>query len=87
FGNPSGATPDVANENNYLMPKPQYTLSYNRMKGTANWVGWRLASNWIGSTPRQDNFRPDTSLPNGWYQVTSQDYSGSGYDRGHMCPS
>lgn len=69
------------------MPKPQYTLSYNRMKGTANWVGWRLASNWIGSTPRQDNFRPDTSLPNGWYQVTSQDYSGSGYDRGHMCPS
>ncbi|MCV4784262.1 hypothetical protein OFM36_32990, partial [Escherichia coli] len=23
FGNPSGATPDVANENNYLMPKPQ----------------------------------------------------------------
>lgn len=87
FGNPSGATADIANENNYLMPKPQYTLSYNRAKGTANWVAWRLASNWIGSTPRQDNFRPDSSLPAGWYQVTSQDYSGSGYDRGHMCPS
>lgn len=87
FGNPSGATADTANENNYLMPKPQYTLSYNRAKGTANWVAWRLASNWIGSTPRQDNFRPDSSLPAGWYQVTSQDYSGSGYDRGHMCPS
>lgn len=87
FGNPSGATTDIANENNYLMPKPQYTLSYNRAKATPNWVAWRLASNWIGSTPRQDNFRPDSSLPSGWYQVTNQDYSGSGYDRGHMCPS
>lgn len=87
FGNPSGATPDIANENNYLMPKPQYTLSYNRGKATANWVAWRLDSSWIGSTPRQDDFRPDTSLPAGWYQVLDTDYSGSGYDRGHMCPS
>lgn len=87
FGNPSNATGEVTNENNYLMLKPQYTLSYNRSKGTANWVAWRLDSSWIGSTPRQDDFRPDTVLPAGWYQVLSEDYSGSGYDRGHMCPS
>jgi endonuclease G len=87
FGNPSNATPDVANENNYLMPKPQYTLSYNRSKATPNWVAWRLDASWIGSTPRQDDYRPDTSLPAGWYQVTEFDYSGSGYDRGHMTPS
>lgn len=87
FGNPSGATTDVANENNYLMPKPQYTLSYNRSKATANWVAWRLDSSWIGGTPRQDDFRPDPALPTGWYQVQDADYSGSGYDRGHMCPS
>jgi endonuclease G len=87
FGNPSNATPDVANENNYLMPKPQYTLSYNRSKATPNWVAWRLDSSWIGSTQRQDDYRPDTSLPAGWYQVLDTDYSGSGYDRGHMCPS
>ena len=87
FGNPSNATPDVANENNYLMPKPQYTLSYNRSKATPNWVAWRLDTTWIGSTPRQDDYRPDTSLPAGWYQVTEFDYSGSGYDRGHMTPS
>ena len=87
FGNPSNATPDIANENNYLMEKPQYSLSYNRGKATANWTAWRLDSSWIGSTNRQDDFRPDTSLPAGWYQVLDTDYSGSGYDRGHMCPS
>jgi endonuclease G, mitochondrial len=87
LGNPSGATPLIANENNYLMEKPQYTLSYSRARATANWVAWRLDSSWIGSTPRQDDFRPDTSLPAGWYQVTDVDYSGSGYDRGHMTPS
>ena len=69
------------------MPKPQYTLSYNRSKATPNWVAWHLDNSWIGGTQRQDDYRPDTSLPSGWYAVTDQDYSGSGYDRGHMCPS
>ncbi len=87
LGNPNGATPDIANENNYLIVRPQYNLSYNRSKATPNWVAWRLDSNWLGSTPRQDDYRPDASLPAGWYQVLDTDYSGSGYDRGHMCPS
>ena len=87
FGNPSNATPDTANENNYLMHKPQYSLSYNRSKATANWVAWRLDSTWVGSANRQDDFRPDPALPSGWYQVGDNDYSGSGFDRGHMCPS
>ncbi len=87
LGNPSNATNDTANENNYLMVKPQYTLSYNRSRATANWVAWRLDNTWIGTAPRQDDFRPDSALPAGWYQVTSEDYIGSGYDRGHMTPS
>ncbi|MCY7348573.1 MAG: DNA/RNA non-specific endonuclease [Pyrinomonadaceae bacterium] len=87
LGNPSGATNDVANENNYLMVKPQYTIAYNRSRATANWVAWRLDLSWLGTAPRQDDFRPDPALPVGWYQVTDTDYSGSGYDRGHMSPS
>ncbi|CAN5311227.1 hypothetical protein BH10ACI3_BH10ACI3_29170 [soil metagenome] len=87
FGNPSGATPDVLNPNNYLMVKPQYTLSYNRSKETPNWTAWRLDTSWIGGTPRQDDFRGDTTLPAGWYQVQPSDYSEPIYDRGHMCPS
>lgn len=62
-------------------------MSYHRDNGRPNWVSWHLDSGWIGSTPRQDDFRPDTSLPSGWYQVKATDFSGSGYDRGHMCPS
>ncbi len=87
FGNPSNATANVNNFENFLMVKPQYTLSYNRTKNTPNWVAWRLDSSWIGSSGRSDAFGPDTTLPAGWYQVTPTDYSEPIYDRGHMCPS
>lgn len=87
MGNPSGATTDVGQPTNYLMEKPQYAMAYHRDNGRPNWVSWHLDTTWLGSTPRQDSFRPDTSLPVGWYQVLGTDFSGSGYDRGHMCPS
>lgn len=87
LGNPSNATGEVANENNYLMLKPQYSLSYSRANATPNWVAWRLDSTWIGTAPRQDDYREDPALPFGWYRVQDNDYSGSGYSRGHMCPS
>jgi endonuclease G len=87
MGNPSNAVTNVNQPNNYLMEKPQYSLSYSRDNGGPNWVSWHLDSSWLGSAPRQDDFRADTTLPTGWYQVQATDYSGSGFDRGHMCPS
>ncbi len=87
MGNPSNATTDVGVPLNYLMVKPQYALSYNRDNGESNWVSWHLDSSWLGSAARQNDFRNDTTLPAGWYQVQATDYSGSGFDRGHMCPS
>lgn len=87
MGNPSNAVTNVAQPNNYLMEKPQYSLSYSRDNGGPNWVSWHLDNSWLGSTPRQDDFRADTTLPTGWYRVQATDYSGSGFDRGHMCPS
>lgn len=87
LGNPSGATSITSNSNNYLMIKPQYDFSYNNSKHEPNWTSWHLDSADFGSAARQDNFRPDTTLPSGWYEVTSTDFSGSGFDRGHMCPS
>ncbi|HLO88844.1 MAG TPA: DNA/RNA non-specific endonuclease [Nostocaceae cyanobacterium] len=87
MGNPSGAITSTSYPSNYLMVKSQYALSYHRDRGIPNWVSWQLNSSWLGSAPRQDDFRADTNLPSGWYRVTSSDYTGSGFDRGHMTPS
>ena len=87
LGNPSGATADVANYNNYLMVKNEYALSYNRDKGTSNWTSWHLSKAWLGSASRPSSFNSDASLPTAWYHVGSSDYSGSGFDRGHLCPA
>lgn len=87
LGNPSNAVTDVNQPFNYLLPKAQYVMSYHRDRGIPNWVSWHLDSTWIGSAPRQDDFRPDPSLPEGWYRVTQFDYQGSGFDRGHHTPS
>lgn len=87
FGNPSNATTNPSNRTNYLMEKPQYVLSYNSQTGTANWASWQLNASWLGSVDRQDDFRPDQTLPPGFYRVTPDDYRGSNYDRGHLVPS
>jgi endonuclease G, mitochondrial len=87
MGNPSNAVADVNQPTNYLLDKPQYAVSYHRDRGIPNWVSWHLDSTWLGSAPRQNDFRPDPSLPAGWYQVQGTDYTGSGFDRGHHCPS
>src|SRR6185295_9809167 len=52
-----------------------------------NWVSWELTSSWLGTVGRSDNYRPDDTFPSSVPQASLADYSGSGYDRGHMCPS
>ena len=87
LGNPSNATSNAASTDNYLMVKAQYVMSYNNKTHTANWVSWQLNRSWIGAADRQDNFSPDDALPTAWYKVRPNDYTGSGYDRGHIAPS
>lgn len=87
FGNPSNAAALNDSTGNYLMRKFYYSLSYSQTRGIPNWVSWHLFSGDLGSTPRQDDFRPDNTLPTGWYQVPANAFSGSGFDRGHNCPS
>jgi endonuclease G, mitochondrial len=83
-----GVPYDTDTTNDYIIVRPQYVLSYNKFKNVPNWVSWELDTSWIGGVSRYDgNFITDTSLPSGFYRVTHSDYTNSGYDRGHMCPS
>lgn len=87
MGNPSNATTDIASPDNYLMTKSYYTLSYNSTRGSPNWVSWHVDASDLDTFGRSEDFRADTSLPAGWYRVCETCYGGSGFDRGHNCPS
>lgn len=87
LGNPSGATADIGKPDNYLITKPQYALSYSKERGTPNWVSWHVNRDWLGASDRQNDFRADAALPEGWYRVTATSYRNSGFDRGHNAPS
>lgn len=87
LGNPSGATEDITHSTNYLIVRPQYDLSYNDTNHEPNWASWHVNSSDLGPSDRQDDFRPDTTLPATWYEVAPKDYKNSGFDKGHLCPS
>ena len=86
FGLPSPAKADPKQREDYLIARPQYVLSYNAEKRTPNWVCWRLTKADIGTAARAP-FMPDPDLPKGMAKVTTRVYTGSGFDRGHMCPA
>jgi len=86
FGNPSGATSVLPD--NFLIDQKYYVESYSSSRGTPNWVSWHLdVADFNGASSRLDNFAGFTGLPTGAFQVQSNSYSGSGFDRGHNTPS
>ncbi len=87
LGNPSGATADATHPDNYLIIHDSFALSYNNSRGTANWVAWRTRAADLGQKLGRPPFMPDQMLPAGFTRVQSADYTGSGYDRGHLVPS
>ncbi|MCX6155884.1 MAG: DNA/RNA non-specific endonuclease [Candidatus Kapabacteria bacterium] len=82
-----GIPRDADSSDDFIIYRQQYVLSYNKNLNVANWVSWYLNDSWIGSTARCDCFSRDSALSAGLYRVADNDYSGSGYDRGHICPS
>ena len=87
LGNPSSASADTNNHSHFLIQRPVEALDYNDSLGIPNWASWDLTAGDIGSSGRSPDFFTDTNLPPGFYEVTTTDYTGSGFDRGHMCPS
>ena len=83
LGNPTGATADTNNYIHYLIQRPVEAIDYNATLGQANWVSWDLtAGDDSGAVKRSSTYYTDTNLPPNFYRVT-----GSGWSRGHMCPS
>ncbi len=63
-----------------------YSLAYSEANEQAMWVYYILTPEMVnGSASRQDDFREDHKVSTGSAELS--DYSGSGYDRGHLCPA
>ncbi|NES94131.1 MAG: hypothetical protein F6K32_02710 [Desertifilum sp. SIO1I2] len=114
FGNPTEGriefNPDTSEEQNgflnethnynYLIERPQYTLSYNDLTKNPNWVSWKLNRTWLGlglEEERTNLFEEDRKLPSHWQRVRGsgdivrgepwRSTDNQPYERGHMAPS
>lgn len=77
--------PKINPDDNIIKHK-YYTLSYNEKYEQANWVAYKLTTEFIsGDSKRKDNFRVDPLVESG--SADPKDYKKSGYDRGHLCPA
>ena len=70
-----------------ILFKSAFIISYNVTTLCPNYVAWRLTPERTdGKLRRKDQFAEDMVLGERT-RVSPQDYMGSGYDRGHMCPA
>ena len=90
FGDPVDADPS----DDFIIRRPQYTTSYNKNRGTPNWVAYDLDASQFGSNvDRCDCFTFDPLLPSSFTHYTTADYTGAGavagygIDRGHLARS
>ncbi len=69
-----------------IIRKISYIVSYNKDTKIPNWVAWHLtAEHTDGPYKRMNNFYEEESV--GIPRATIDDYRGSGWSRGHMCPA
>ena len=69
-----------------ILEKSSYIVSYNKDTKIPNWVAWHLTVNHTdGPVRRISNFYEEESVASP--RATLEDYRGSGWSRGHMCPA
>lgn len=77
---PLDNTPEI------ILRRKNYIVSYNTKTKMPNWVAWHLtAEHTDGPYRRLGNFHEEMDVPTP--RATLEDYRGSGWSRGHMCPA
>ena len=77
----------IKNRSERIMQRMNYITSYNKNWKMPNWVAWKIDRSELEDREERSNeFLPDPDLKES-EAVTTNDYRGSGYDRGHMCPA
>ena len=63
-------------------------VAFNSAHNVSDWVAFRLRRDDLlaGDVQRKDAFRSDPEVPDG-HRVVKADYTGTGYDRGHLAPA
>lgn len=77
---------DNGEDGGLVLRRTSYVVSYNAETRCPNWVAWQLTADHAdGPLRRMSNFHEDDDCPQP--RATLQDYRGSGWSRGHMCPA
>ena len=84
FDNLSYGVPGKADS---IVEREGYALGYIEKHEQPAWVQYIMTSEEVSrrTAKRGDDFRPDPAVPTG--SATPQDYTRSGYDRGHLAPA
>jgi len=66
-----------------------FRLRYIEEHEQADWVGYLLTRRMLeeGEEERESSFEQDPNLKNSTGSASNEDYTGSGYDRGHLAPA
>ncbi|HBC88779.1 MAG TPA: hypothetical protein DCZ94_17695 [Lentisphaeria bacterium] len=74
------------NPGDEIVKHSNYTLKYNESYEQADWVAYRITKDTVnGTAKRPSGFKSDPLVPT--QSADNSDYTNSGYDRGHLCPS
>ncbi|MEY4916365.1 MAG: hypothetical protein RL616_278 [Verrucomicrobiota bacterium] len=87
LGNPSSASTNATVTNNFLVQRTVQSFGYNAHYNEPVWASWDLTTADVGGSGRNSTFYTDTNLLATFYWVKTADYTGSGFDRGHLTPS
>lgn len=71
-------------DNGVLVEYDHFIVNFNPELHIPNWVAWELTANETYGTGKRGKFQRDPDVDG---CPTTQDYTGSGYDRGHMAPA